>query len=95
MKHKVRVTVIDKKLYPELQKQYCKDPDAGICPVYHVGDVYEFYRDEEKNHFWHGGHGLRHHRAALRRLCGDHAADSLGHRPGGRPHHHGGAAVCT
>ena len=23
MKHKVKVTVIDKKLYPDLQKQYC------------------------------------------------------------------------
>ena len=23
MKHKVKVTVIDKKLYPELQRQYC------------------------------------------------------------------------
>ena len=55
MKHKVRVTVIDKKLYPDLQMQYCKDPNAGICPIYHVGDVYEFYRDGEKDHFWHGG----------------------------------------
>ena len=31
MKHKVKVTVIDKKLYPELQQQYCEDPDSGVC----------------------------------------------------------------
>ena len=37
MKHKVKVTVIDKKLYPELQKQYCADPCAGMCPCYNAG----------------------------------------------------------
>lgn len=36
MQHKVKVTVIDKKLYPELQKQYCMDPDSGACPCYQV-----------------------------------------------------------
>ena len=46
MKHKVRLTVIDKKLYPELQQQYCADPNSGACPCYNVGDVFEFYRDE-------------------------------------------------
>ena len=55
MKHKVRVTVIDKKLYPELQQEYCKNPNAGACNVYNVGDVFEFYRDEENDHFWQGG----------------------------------------
>ena len=34
MKHKVRLTVIDKKLYPELQQQYCADPNSGACPCY-------------------------------------------------------------
>lgn len=29
MNHKVIVTVIDKKVYPELQKQYCADPNSG------------------------------------------------------------------
>lgn len=37
MKHKVKVTVLDKKLYPELQQQYCADPASVlrmslICP---------------------------------------------------------------
>jgi len=34
MKHKVKVTVIDKKIYPELQEKYCADPKAGMCPCY-------------------------------------------------------------
>lgn len=38
MKHKIKVTVIDKKLYPELQKQYCMDPNSGACLCYNVGD---------------------------------------------------------
>lgn len=37
MQHKCKVTVLDKKLYPELQAQYCADPHAGPCPCYHVG----------------------------------------------------------
>ena len=55
MKHIVRLTVIDKKLYPELQQQYCADPNSGACPCYNVGDVFEFYRDEERDDFWHCG----------------------------------------
>ena len=55
MKHKVKVTVLDKKLYPELQQQYCADPASGACPCYNVGDVFVFYRDDERDDFWHMG----------------------------------------
>ena len=55
MSHKVKVTVIDKKLYPELQEQYCMDPKSGACPCYNVGDEFIFCRDDENDHFWHGG----------------------------------------
>ena len=99
MKHKVRLTVIDKKLYPELQHQYCADPDSGACPCYNVGDVFEFYRDEENDHFWHGGlntlvktdvdlgHGCgRPEDAALLRSMGRHFPLYL-YRSAGRFHH--------
>ena len=33
MKHQVRVTVIDKKLYPDLQQQYCANPDSDAFKV--------------------------------------------------------------
>lgn len=55
MKYRVKVTVIDKKLYPELQEKYCADPNSGACPCYNVGDEFIFERDEENDHFWHGG----------------------------------------
>ena len=45
MRYKVKVTVIDKKLFPELQQQYCMVPDSGKCPCYNVGDEFMFYRD--------------------------------------------------
>ena len=37
---KVKVTVIDKKCYPELQKKYCMDPDVGLCPMFEVGQEF-------------------------------------------------------
>ena len=55
MKYKVKVTVIDKKLYPELQAQYCADPNSGACTCYNVGDEFIFYRDDERDDFWHMG----------------------------------------
>lgn len=55
MKHKVKVTVIDKKLYTEFQQQYCADPRSGVCPCYNVGDEFVFYRDKEQDDFWHCG----------------------------------------
>ena len=61
MKHKVKVTVLDKKLYPELQKQYCANPDSGACPCYNVGDEFVFYRDDERDDFWHMFYCVRHH----------------------------------
>ncbi len=31
MKHRVKVTVLDKKLFPELQQQFCANPSSGAC----------------------------------------------------------------
>ena len=55
MKHKVKVTVLDKKLYPELQQEYCTEPNSGTCPCYNVGDEFIFYRDEVRDDFWRVG----------------------------------------
>ena len=51
MKHKVKLTGIDKKCYPELQDKFCADPKSGPCPCYNVGDEFVFCRvrgDEHK-----------------------------------------------
>lgn len=55
MKHKVKVTVLDTKLYPEYQQQYCANPCSGKCPVYNKGDEFMFYRDENRDDYWHCG----------------------------------------
>lgn len=55
MKRIVKVTVIDKKLYPELQEKFCADKNAGACPCYNVGDEFIFRRDDERDDFWHCG----------------------------------------
>ena len=57
MEHRVKVTVLDKKLYPELQAQYCAVPDSGKCPCYNVGDEFMFYRNDERDDYWHMGAG--------------------------------------
>lgn len=57
MQHKCKVTVLDKKLYPELQAQYCADPRSGPCPCYHVGDTFLFERYGQSDDFWHMGLG--------------------------------------
>ena len=55
MQHKVKLTVIDKKLYPELQAKYCADPNSGMCPCYNVGDEFVFERYGTADDFWHMG----------------------------------------
>lgn len=55
MQHKVKLTVIDKKLYPELQAEYCADPNSGMCHCYNVGDEFIFERYDEIDDFWHMG----------------------------------------
>ncbi len=57
MQYKVKVTVLDKKLYPELQQQYCAVPDSGKCPCYYIGDEFIFCRNDEQDDFWHCGEG--------------------------------------
>ena len=43
MKHRVKLTVLDKKLYPELQRQYCADPDtvAGGPKMPHCSEAWD------------------------------------------------------
>ena len=50
---KVKVTVIDKKCYPELQEKYCADPHAGPCPMFEVGQEFIIEKGNGKDDFWH------------------------------------------
>jgi len=55
MLHKVKVTVIDKKCFVDLQEQYCHDPKSGPCPCYQVEDEFIFERYGGRDDYWHGG----------------------------------------
>ena len=57
MQHKCKVTVIDKKLYPELQQKYIAEPNAGVCPFYQIGQEFIFERYGEADDFWTMGKG--------------------------------------
>ena len=57
MEYRVKVTVLDKKLFPELQAQYCAIPNSGKCPCYHVGDEFLFCRNDQRDDYWHMGAG--------------------------------------
>ena len=50
--------VIDKKLFPELQKDYLADPESGPCPCFEVGQEYLFEREAGKDDFYHFGREL-------------------------------------
>ena len=58
MKHTCKVTVLDKKLYPELQAEYLADPESGACPCFEIGQEYLFEREDGKDDFWHFGRDL-------------------------------------
>lgn len=59
MQHKCKVTVIEKKLYPDLQEKYLADPKSGACDFYHVEDEFIFKRYGAKDDFWHMGNGTQ------------------------------------
>lgn len=52
MQYKCKVTVIDKKFYPDLQAHYLANPQSGACPFYQVGDEFIFTRYGKRDDFW-------------------------------------------
>lgn len=57
MQYKCKVTVIDKKVFPDLQEKYLEDPKSGACPFYQVGAEYFFERYGDEDTFWTQGKG--------------------------------------
>lgn len=58
IRHQCKVTVLDKKLYPELQREYCAEPESGACPCFEVGQEYLFRTGSGTDDFWHFGRDL-------------------------------------
>lgn len=52
MQYKCRVTVIDKKVFPDYQEEYLADKNSGACPFYEIGDETLFERYGGEDTFW-------------------------------------------
>ena len=57
MQYKCKLTVIDKKVFHDLQEQYLEDPKSGACSFYEVGAEYLFERYGDEDTFWTQGKG--------------------------------------
>ena len=57
MQYKCKMTVIDKKVFADLQEKYLADPQSGACPFYEVGAEYLFERYGDEDTFWTQGKG--------------------------------------
>ena len=49
MKHECKITVLETKCFPELQKQYLADPGAGSCPFFKPGDTFLLKRTPQQD----------------------------------------------
>ncbi len=59
MQYKCKVTVIDKKCFPDYQKEYLANPQSGVCPFYEIGDEFIFERYGGEDTFWLAGDGTQ------------------------------------
>lgn len=66
MRHQCKVTVLDKKLFSDIQEKYCTNPESGKCPCYYVGDEFLFRRENGIDNYWHMGAGT-----LIKRGCPD------------------------
>ncbi len=51
MKHPCNITVLETKVFPELQGKYLADPKSGPCPCLHVGDEFLLERTQKHDDF--------------------------------------------
>ena len=59
MQYKCKVTVIDKKCFPDYQQKYLAVPDAGACTFYEIGDEFIFERYGAEDTFRLAGDGTQ------------------------------------
>lgn len=57
MQYKCKMTVLDKKVFADLQEKYLADPESGACPFYETGAEYIFERYGDEDTFWTQGRG--------------------------------------
>ena len=53
MQHECKITVLETRVFPELQEQYLANPKSGPCPYFKVGDTFILKRTSERDDFYH------------------------------------------
>ena len=53
MQYECKITVLDTKVFPELQEKYLANPKSGKCPFFCVGDTFVLKRTAEQDDFYH------------------------------------------
>ena len=62
MQYECKITVLDTKVFPELQEKYLANPKSGKCPFFSVGDTFVLKRTAQQDDFYHLMNG---------RFCGE------------------------
>ena len=53
MNYECKITVLETKVFPELQEKYLADPKSGPCPCFKAGDIFLLKRTPEQDDFYH------------------------------------------
>ena len=59
MKQECKITVLETKVFPELQEKYLADPKSGPCPCFKAGDTFTLKRTPERDDFYHMMNGMQ------------------------------------
>ncbi len=51
-RHKVKITVLRKECYEDLQEQYLADANVGPCSLFEVGQEFILERDGARDDYW-------------------------------------------
>ena len=49
MNYECKITVLETKVFPELQEKYLADPKSGPCPCFKAGDTFLLKRTPEQD----------------------------------------------
>lgn len=53
MQHECKITVLETKVFPDLQEKYLADPKSGACPFFKAGDEFILKRTPQQDDFYH------------------------------------------
>ena len=53
MQYECKITVLETKVFSDLQEKYLADPKSGKCPFFNVGDTFVLKRTAEQDDFYH------------------------------------------